>query len=36
MLLFALTQQGPLEEVASINLAKPMAFADDTFLQGGP
>jgi hypothetical protein len=36
MLLFALTLQGPLEEVASMNLARPVAFADDTFLQGAP
>jgi hypothetical protein len=34
MLLFALTLQGPLEEVASMNRARPVAFADGTFLQG--
>jgi hypothetical protein len=36
MLLFAVTLQGPLEEVESMNMAKPVAFADDTFLQGAP
>jgi hypothetical protein len=35
-LLFALTLQGPLEEVAALNLARPLAYADDTFLQGAP
>jgi hypothetical protein len=33
-LLFALTLQGPLEQVAEMGLARPVAFADDTFLQG--
>jgi hypothetical protein len=36
MLLSALTLQGPLEEVTSMNLARAVAFADDTFLQGAP
>jgi hypothetical protein len=36
MLLFALMLQGPLEEVGSMNLARPVAFADGTFLQGAP
>jgi hypothetical protein len=35
-LLFALTLQGPLEQVAEMGLARPVAFADDTFLQGAP
>jgi hypothetical protein len=44
-LLFALTLQGPLEEVAAMILARPleddnwainMAYADDNFLQGSP
>jgi hypothetical protein len=35
-LLFALTLQGPLEEVAAMGLARPLAYADDTFLQGAP
>ena len=35
-LLFALTLQGPLEEVAGMGLARPLAYADDTFLQGAP
>jgi hypothetical protein len=33
-LLFALTLQGPLEEVAEMHPARPLAYADDTFLQG--
>jgi hypothetical protein len=33
-LLFALTLQGPLEEIAAMGLARPLAYADDTFLQG--
>jgi hypothetical protein len=33
-LLFALTLQGPLEQVAEMGLARPVTFADDTFLQG--
>jgi hypothetical protein len=33
LLLFPLTLQGPLEEVAAMGLARPLAFADDTFLQ---
>jgi hypothetical protein len=36
MLLFPLTIQGPLKKAASMNLARPVAFADDTFLQGAP
>jgi hypothetical protein len=32
--LFALTLQGPLEQVAEMGLARPVVFADDTFLQG--
>jgi hypothetical protein len=32
-LLFALTLQGPLEQVAEMGLARPIAFADDIFLQ---
>jgi hypothetical protein len=35
-LLFALTLQGPLEKVAAMDLAQPLAYADDTFLQGAP
>jgi hypothetical protein len=35
-LLFAITLQGPLEEVAAMGLAPPLAYADDTFLQGAP
>jgi hypothetical protein len=35
-LLFALTLQGPLEEVAAMGLARPLAYADDKFLQGAP
>jgi hypothetical protein len=35
-LLFAITLQGPLEEVAAMDLARPLAYADDTFLQGAP
>jgi hypothetical protein len=35
-LLFALTLQGPLEMVAELNQARPLAYADDTFLQGAP
>jgi hypothetical protein len=35
-LLFALTVQGPLEEVAAMGLARPLACAFDTFLQGAP
>jgi hypothetical protein len=35
-LLFALTLQGPLEEVAAMGLTRPLAYADDTFLQGAP
>jgi hypothetical protein len=35
-LLFALTLQRPLEEVAAMGLARPLACADDTFLQGAP
>jgi hypothetical protein len=35
-LLVALTLQGPLEEVAAMVLALPLASADDTFLQGAP
>jgi hypothetical protein len=35
-LLFAITLQGPLEEVAAMGLARPLAYADDTFLQGAP
>jgi hypothetical protein len=35
-LLFALTLQGPLEEVAAMGLARPLAYADDLFLQGAP
>jgi hypothetical protein len=34
--LFALTLQGPLEEGAAMNLAQPLAYADNTFLQGAP
>jgi hypothetical protein len=30
-LLFALTLQGPLEQVAEMGLARPVAYADDTF-----
>jgi hypothetical protein len=33
-LLFGLTLQQPLEQVAEMGLARPVAFADDTFLQG--
>jgi hypothetical protein len=33
-LLFAPTLQGPLEEVAAMGLARPLTYADDTFLQG--
>jgi hypothetical protein len=36
LLLFALNLQGPLEEVAAMGLARPPAYADDTFLQGAP
>jgi hypothetical protein len=28
--------RGPLEEVAAMGLAQPLAYADDTFLQGAP
>jgi hypothetical protein len=35
-LLFALTLQGPLEEVTEMHPARPLAYADDTFLQGAP
>jgi hypothetical protein len=35
-LLFALTLQGPLKMVAELNQARPLAYADDTFLQGAP
>jgi hypothetical protein len=35
-LLFALTLKGPLEQVAAMNLARPLAYADDNFLQGAP
>jgi hypothetical protein len=35
-LLFALTLQGPLEMVAELNQARPLAYVDDTFLQGAP
>jgi hypothetical protein len=35
-LLFALTLQGPLEQVAAMNLARPLAYADNNFLQGAP
>jgi hypothetical protein len=35
-LLFGLTLQGPLEMVAELNQARPLAYADDTFLQGAP
>jgi hypothetical protein len=35
-LLFAVTLQGPLEEVTAMDLAQPLAYADDTFLQGAP
>jgi hypothetical protein len=35
-LLFALTLQGPLEEVAAIGLARPLAYTHDMFLQGAP
>jgi hypothetical protein len=31
-----LTLQGPLEEVAEMHPARPLAYADDTFLQGAP
>jgi hypothetical protein len=33
-LLYALTLQEPLEQVAELGLARPIAFADDSFLQG--
>jgi hypothetical protein len=33
-LLFALTLQVPLEQVAEMGLASPVTYADDTFLQG--
>jgi hypothetical protein len=33
-LLFALTLQEPLEGFAAMGLARPLAYADDTFLQG--
>jgi hypothetical protein len=33
-LLFALTLQEPLEQVAEMGLAHPVAFADETFLEG--
>jgi hypothetical protein len=36
LLLFALTLQGALEEVAAMGLAQPLAYADDKFLQGAP
>jgi hypothetical protein len=35
-LLFALTLQGPLKQVAAMNLARPLAYADDNLLQGAP
>jgi hypothetical protein len=35
-LLFALALQGPLEQVAEMDLASPLAYADDNFLQGAP
>jgi hypothetical protein len=35
-LLFALTLQSPLEQVAQLHLAWPLAYANDTFLQGAP
>jgi hypothetical protein len=35
-LLLALTLQGPLEMVAELNQARPLAYADDTFLQAAP
>jgi hypothetical protein len=35
-LLFALALQGPLEQVAEMDLARPLAYADDNFLQGAP
>jgi hypothetical protein len=35
-LLSALTLQGPLKMVAELNQARPLAYADDTFLQGAP
>jgi hypothetical protein len=35
-LVFALTLQGPLQQVAQLQLAWPLAYADDTFLQGPP
>jgi hypothetical protein len=33
-LLFALTLQGPLEEVAAMGLARLLAYANEMFLQG--
>jgi hypothetical protein len=33
-LFFALALQGPLEELREIDLARPLAYADDIFLQG--
>jgi hypothetical protein len=35
-LLFALALQGPLKQVAEMDLARPLAYADDNFLQGAP
>jgi hypothetical protein len=35
-LLFALTSQEPLEQVAAMDLARPLEYADDSFLQGAP
>jgi hypothetical protein len=31
-----LTLQGPLEQITAMNLTRPLAYADDSFLQGGP
>jgi hypothetical protein len=36
LLPFALNLQGPLEQVAAMNLARPLAYADDNFLQRPP
>jgi hypothetical protein len=36
LLLFALNLEETLDEVAAINLAWPLAYADNTFLQGAP
>jgi hypothetical protein len=33
-LFFALALQGPLEELRELDLARPLAYADDIFLQG--